>query len=1234
MDERFLKEEGAEVFTGNELILKGALESGCALITGYPGSPVSEVFDTAYANRELLKKRGILAEMANNEALAVARLNGSRMAGVRAMAVMKSVGLHVAADGLALGNLSEPNNAGGSIVVVGDDPWIDSTQINNDSRFLSQHLHMPILEPATFQEMKDWIGLAFELSSAANLYLTYLVTTNQADSGGTVWARPNKWPVTSVQNPVTLDTSKIDLDNNVLLPPRTWAREATLPARFQILLEEARKRKINTLTPTHSLNRERENGSPFSLLREKAAGGPDEGSRVGFISSGLAYCYLEHALTELGLSGRFPILKLGLTYPVDSAAVLELAASVDELYVIEEKRGFIEQQVVQILHEARQDNAYPLPSATATLADARQRFSGGRERGNLSLGEGWPTVWGKKFPQGLTGIPETRGVNASVLMECLAPILLRPDIGLTETDHARIRAEQLISEASLEVGNALPVRTPTFCPGCPHRDSSSVFLQIKKDFNDVGYMRRVHNHPTTDLVFHGETGCFTMLMFEPNKELMHNYSGMGLGGGTGAGANPFITNKQVVFLGDSTFFHSGMVAISDSIKSNQDITYIILDNKTTAMTGHQPTPGTEMNLMGEKTFTQNIETIVQGMAGKEIPVHRVNPEYRDSYRELLEKTILEDGVKIIIADKECGLTVQRRVMKDKKRTLRQQGFLTEERHVNITPEVCEFCLECTTATGCPGLAIEKTLYGPKIVTDLTHCVSDGACAKVKACPSFEDVIIHRKNPLQTKVQIPSTADLPLPSVAIFENRWAAFTAGVGGQGAGLVSSVLVLAAHLEGYRVLFSDKKGLAVRNGGVYAHLLISREGGVLAPIIPYGKADLLLGIDLLESARATDPTMNLRVASAHRTSAVINTALTPTVRMLLGTDAFDSERSESILKKAVIPEGYWGQDLSTLSEYYFGSKLYANMVLLGAACQLGKLPFSLPRMEEAVSRSVSGEDRAMNQQAFDLGRALVVRPESFRMPNKLYTYASLLDEKKRYLGQAYGKKIASAYRILVDETVLELALDESTHRDVALRIYDLVHYDGLALAQRYADLVLSTARKDRREWNYEATHAVIQNAFKVMAIKDEVYVAHLLTSPEKRERDRIRYCIDPLNGDRVVYRHLNRPEFTIFGKTIRWDMETRDWQLQIMKRLKGLRQLLPGWHREEREFRDWYLKTAGHFDAENEKMYRLWVKILSCPDSVRGYREIRAPHMAAARKQVHQWTRDMNELRSQAFV
>ena len=90
----------------------------------------------------------------------------------------------------------------------------------------------------------------------------------------------------------------------------------------------------------------------------------------------------------------------------------------------------------------------------------------------------------------------------------------------------------------------------------------------------------------------GDTGCYTMLMFEPNSELMHNYSGMGLGGATGSGIDPFITNKQVVFMGDSTFFHSGQVSISNSIKNAHDITYVILDNQTYGLTTGQTSPTT------------------------------------------------------------------------------------------------------------------------------------------------------------------------------------------------------------------------------------------------------------------------------------------------------------------------------------------------------------------------------------------------------------------------------------------------------------------------------------------------------------------------------------------------------------------------------------------------------------------------------------------------------------------
>src|SRR6185437_13863446 len=129
------------------------------------------------------------------------------------------------------------------------------------------------------------------------------------------------------------------------------------------------------------------------------------------------------------------------------------------------------------------------------------------------------------FSGGRPGFPERRGLNASLIGQRLIPELLAAEKKIPGLDVARLRAEEAILEATERAGAALPTRTPTFCPGCPHRDSSSVFLQIKKDFMDPAYMKRVHGHPPVDLVFHGETGCFTMLMFEPNKALMHNYSG-------------------------------------------------------------------------------------------------------------------------------------------------------------------------------------------------------------------------------------------------------------------------------------------------------------------------------------------------------------------------------------------------------------------------------------------------------------------------------------------------------------------------------------------------------------------------------------------------------------------------------------------------------------------------------------------------------------------------------------
>src|SRR6185369_3707827 len=208
--------------------------------------------------------------------------------------------------------------------------------------------------------------------------------------------------------------------------------------------------------------------------------------------------------------------------------------------------------------------------------------------------------------------------------------------------------------------------------------------------------------------------------------------------------------------------------VSDSIKYKQDVLYVVLDNKTTAMTGHQPHPGMEEDLMGYPTFGQDIEKVLKGFTeGDDVSIARVNPENRDDYRRLLEEMILEDGVKFVIADKECGITYHRRKRREVSEEKAKKGYLPRQTRININDHTCEHCLECTRLTGCPGLAIEDTLYGPKMATDLSYCVSDMACTRIKACPAFEEITILRSHKPETPA-LPDPAALPAPKTFSFE----------------------------------------------------------------------------------------------------------------------------------------------------------------------------------------------------------------------------------------------------------------------------------------------------------------------------------------------------------------------------------------------------------------------------------------------------------------------------------
>ena len=1229
MDERFTQASGTHVYTGCELLVKGALESGVSLLTGYPGSPIAEVFDIIEHNAELLKTNGIVAQLANNEALSIARLNGSQMADVRAITFMKSVGFHVASDALAISNLA--GTTGGAVVVVGDDTWSHSTQVPADSRFLARHVQTPLIEPGTFQELKDWINCAFQISAASNLYVCYLTTENQASGGGDVELHPNIYPEISNLKQINLDTQLINADKRVILPPHTAQIEVeALRERIPTALETARNLGLNTIQFTGR-------GEVTSPVRKK--------HRLGFVSAGLAYSCLRHALGELQLDGEIPILKLGMTHPVDKDIIREFAAQVDEIYVVEEKRPLLENEIKAFITQEYQN-------------------------GDIDR---YVNVWGKQFPNGMAGIPVTSGLDASILIQKLVPLLKhllgtgdasavrtavssqqsaiskemlepskpsslktenrKPKTFLPKIDLEHLSREETLQKQVSEQQIDIPHRTPTFCPGCPHRDSSSVFLEITEQFMDADYMKKHHDSGPVDLVFHGDIGCYSMLKYEPFPRLMHNLSAMALGGGAGAGIDPFIKNKQIVFMGDSTFFHGGMAAISDSIKNNQDIAYIILDNQTTAMTGHQPTPADEFDLLGNPTFAQDIEHVAQGLVrNSEIEIVRTNPEDRVNYKKYLEKTILKPSVKIIIADKECAITYHRRIRREQRQTIAKDGFLKYEKHINITPEVCEFCRECTTATGCPGLKIVDTDYGEKIAIDQSNCVSDGACARIKyACPAFEEVIVTRKHSPQKQITefgnraLLSDAPLPPPPLPTFERSWNMYAAGVGGMGIGTISKVLVVAGYLQGYKVTFCDRKGLAIRNGGVYTHIAYMQPGVHASPMIPYGKADLLLGLDILEAVRGITAQSLFRIASSNRTAAVVNTAKTETITTLIGKDDFDPETLAEELQTYTNADAYFGTDLFTISEQLFGNKLYANMMLLGTAFQRQLIPVELEPLQLALKQMVPHADLDTNMKAFTVGRRLALEhagslaDASSEKP--LATYAEMLSAKQQILEKKRnGKRLAREYVTIVKSTIETLDLDsDSIHRTLALYIYDLIQFENINYARVYAEKIKQVHAHDSEAYQYRATKAAIRYLHKVMLIKDEVYVAHLLTSEEKLQRDKELYKVDTANGDRIKYVHLNRPHFTVMGLDFEGDIDTRNWQLHLMKRMKFLRRWFPEWHAKEKAFREWYItRVIDTFSPTDTETYEKHLQALECAEEVRGYREIRYPKMEMAKQTV----------------
>jgi indolepyruvate ferredoxin oxidoreductase len=287
--------------------------------------------------------------------------------------------------------------------------------------------------------------------------------------------------------------------------------------------------------------------------------------------------------------------------------------------------------------------------------------------------------------------------------------------------------------------------------------------------------------------------------------------------------------------------------------------------------------------------------------------------------------------------------------------------------------------------------------------------------------------------------------------------------------------------------------------------------------------------------------------------------------------------------------------------------------------AYQLGLIPVSAHSIAWAIKDSIK-RDHRRNLKAFNIGRKLALEPRVLPMKPQPETWDQLVQNKVRVLRKSGwgGKKAAEQFEQIVQGAMKQMReLPEETKYDLAIRVYDLIQYQDVSLAKRFIELVRGVYRRDSAERKYAATTAAIWGVAKVMLIKDEPYVAYLLTRYEKKQRDYAKYGVDVSNGDKLVYRHHTNPEFNIGKRRIRFKITTTDWQLKLVSHMKWWRKL-PGWHHRETSFRDWYISLLDQVALDSDAGYERALRVLKAPEQVSGYREVRYPKQDQVRREV----------------
>ena len=844
-------------------------------VSGYRGSPLGGLDSQFQRAAPFLERSHIRFQGGINEDLAATAIWGTQQAelrgegkydGVFAMWYGKGPGVDRTGDVFRHANLAGTAKHGGVLALMGDDHTAESSTTAHQSEYHFIDTMIPILNPAGVQEVLDYGLYGWAMSRFTGTWVA-LKTMHE-----------------TIESTAAIDAS---LDRiNIVLPTDFQMPEGGLNIRLSdpILAQEAR---LHDYKRDAMLAFVRANG----LNRTITSGGREP--KIGIITTGKSYLDVRQALDELGIDEvgcnqlGIRLYKVGCVWPLSRRELVEFAAGLDLVIVVEEKRSLIEVQVREELY-----------------GTANQ-----------------PLCIGKRDEQGNWLFPVKGALDPNEVAICIGERILkyhRHDEIAQRV--ARLKEFQRIAAATRDIAQ----RIPYFCSGCPH-NSSTVVPEGMRAYAGIG--------------------CHFMAQWMDRSTL--GYTQMGGEGANWVGEAPF-SKREHVFqnLGDGTYNHSGYMAIRAAIAAKTNITYKILFNDAVAMTGGQANDGglTVPQVARQVAAEGAKRVVVVTDEPDKYPRDTVWPSaltvhHRDDLIEVQKQLAAIPGVTVLIYDQTCAA--------EKRRRRKRHTYPDPEKRVIINDLVCEGCGDCGVQSNCVSVQPLETEWGRKRTIDQSSCNKDFSCIK-GFCPSFVTVHGAKLKKGEGVAADHELAALPDPKLPAIDQTYNIIVTGVGGTGIVTIGGILGMAGHLEGRGVGVLDMAGLAQKGGAVFSYIrLAERAEDIHAIRVAAGRANLVLGGDIVVSGTRKI----LAAVKQGTTVMVVNTAEFLPGEFTRNADfSLPSERLKRAIAADAGPDNAHFIDASRLATALFGQSIGANLFLVGYAYQLGAIPLSAASIEKAI--------------------------------------------------------------------------------------------------------------------------------------------------------------------------------------------------------------------------------------------------------------------------------------------